>query len=930
MKYCPLCQRDYAIGGLCPLDGATLIERAVQDPLIGLILKNSYRIESRLAEGAMSIVYVARQLTLDRLVVVKFLRSGTGDADFVQLFLREARIASQLNHPNVLHIIDFGNTEDGRVFLVAEYLRGESLEEHVQRQGALRLEQLVWLMEQIGEGLSAAHRMAIVHRDLKPANIVLARLAGDTVTAKLLDFGISKPLAEADLKYTRLGMVMGTPGYLAPEQIEGRRDIDPRADIYALGAILFFLCAGRTPYQGGDPQAIMAAQLSGPPDSLASLPLADARCRVFEPLVREAMARSPEARIADVAGFLRRLHELAREGVTAGIQAAVQATAILPAGGSPLGVNQYRVVFAGELKPGESPEAVCARLGQALRLDEAQVGKLFSGSRVVLKKQVGRDMADRFVALLDKAGAVAHRELVGLSEPVAPSPPAGEPVLSLAIALKDLPAAASLPTAASQPSVPHVFHEQGLSEPTAALAKASLPAYSQPMPGTQPAAQEAIPTAIPVTPRPVPEPLAKAKRRRWPVYVLVLLALIALSLALPASRYRLYDLQAQLSGWQAPRGVEAERVRLGMLAPFSGAARELGRGMQLGVTARFLEQNELGGVHGRRLELNAVDDGYEPARSLAQLDSLLVADSGVFALIGDVGTPTTAAVLPRLLDGKTLLFGTFSGAELLRHNPPDRYVFNYRASYAEETAALVRYFVEEKKLDPAQIAVFHQNDAFGLDGLKGVEQALAAYGVAPEAVRKYSYARNSVQVDGAVQGLLAPGSTPVAAIVQISTYAASAAFTVRLRQGGYRGEIANVSFVGSDALSEAFGEAGPEYGEGVLVSQVVPLYSGYASGVLRYREAMKRWYPNEEPDFVSLEGYIVASLFIDALQRAGRHFDTESLVDVLEQTRDLDLGVGTTISFHPSNHQGSHRVWGTRLRGDGRFESVKLKAGETL
>ena len=153
------------------------------------------------------------------------------------------------------------------------------------------------------------------------------------------------------------------------------------------------------------------------------------------------------------------------------------------------------------------------------------------------------------------------------------------------------------------------------------------------------------------------------------------------------------------------RGVTDTEIRFGISAPFSGAAKELGQNMRLGIEAAFNAANARGGVNGRQLKLIAADDGYEPARTADTMKRLYERDQ-IFAVVGNVGTPTAAVALPYALDRKMLFFGAFTGAGLLRSDPPDRYVFNYRASYAEETAATVQYLVKVKRLKPSQIAVF--------------------------------------------------------------------------------------------------------------------------------------------------------------------------------------------------------------------------------
>ncbi len=399
--------------------------------------------------------------------------------------------------------------------------------------------------------------------------------------------------------------------------------------------------------------------------------------------------------------------------------------------------------------------------------------------------------------------------------------------------------------------------------------------------------------------------------------------LAALVMINPRWRSAIRDrISALTPSTQVVRGVTHDKIVLGMTAAFSGSARELGRSMQVGVESRLREINDAGGIHNRELELRVMDDAYEPDLALDNLAKLLDPKDGVFALIGNVGTPTAKAMLPEILEDGTILFGTFSGAQLLRREPADKYVFNYRASYAEETEAIVEYFVKIKEISPDRIGVFYQDDSYGLDGLKGVEHALRQHGI-NEPIQTATHKRNTDQVQKAVDAFV-ENMDNVGAIVIISTYRTSATFTKALRDAEYKGEIANVSFVCGQALAEEFKAMGTHYGEGVIVSQVVPFYDSYAEGVIKYRAALKKYFPNESAHFVSLEGYIAATILCEGLKINGRELTTESLVNSLQSIEELDMGIGPTISFSKSNHQASHFVWGTRLNGEGKFERLSL------
>jgi ABC-type branched-subunit amino acid transport system substrate-binding protein len=373
----------------------------------------------------------------------------------------------------------------------------------------------------------------------------------------------------------------------------------------------------------------------------------------------------------------------------------------------------------------------------------------------------------------------------------------------------------------------------------------------------------------------------------------------------------------------AVRGVTDREIRFGMSANLSGAAKENGRQMRLGIDLAFNRVNDAGGVNGRMLKLIVADDGYEPARTAENMKQLYDKDQ-VFGFIGNTGTPNAAVSVPYALERRMLFFGAFTGASVVRHDPPDRYVFNYRPSYAEETDAAVRYLVKIRRIPPRQIAVFAQSDPFGDAGFSGVAKAFRVLGLGDNAVLRLNYQRNTIDVDDAVNQLKAQ-RVPIKAVVMVATYRAAAKFVEKTRDF-FPGMIyTNVSAVGATTLAEELTLLGPRYANGVIVTQVVPAVSGYSSIVLEYKNALAKYFPGEAPDYSSLEGYISANVLIQALKRAGPQFDTEKLVDVLENTSNLDLGLGTALNFGRGEHQASHKVWGTALDEGGKYQAVEFE-----
>ena len=371
------------------------------------------------------------------------------------------------------------------------------------------------------------------------------------------------------------------------------------------------------------------------------------------------------------------------------------------------------------------------------------------------------------------------------------------------------------------------------------------------------------------------------------------------------------------------QGVTAREIRFGIVIPYSGGAKENGRNIKLGVDVAFALANDAGGVNGRLLKLIPADDGFEPTRTLDAMKHLWEQDQ-VFGFIGNHGTPTAAVAVPYALERHALFFGPLTGAGVVRHDPPDRYVFNYRPSYAEETDAAVRYLVKIRKLQPKQIAVFAQKDSFGDAGFAGVTKAFRALNVDDSAILRLGYARNTLDVDEAV-GQLKQQKVPVKAVVMIATTRAAAKFIEKTHDLYPAMIYTNMSAVGATTLADELMLLGPRFTNNVLVTQTVPAVSGYSSVVLEYKKALAKYFPGENPDYISLEGFISANVLIDALKRCGPQIETERLVDILENTHNLDLGLGTALGFGRGEHQASHKVWGTALDETGKYQAIDLE-----
>jgi branched-chain amino acid transport system substrate-binding protein len=370
-------------------------------------------------------------------------------------------------------------------------------------------------------------------------------------------------------------------------------------------------------------------------------------------------------------------------------------------------------------------------------------------------------------------------------------------------------------------------------------------------------------------------------------------------------------------------GVTDHEIRFGIVIPYSGGAKENGHNIKLGIDVAFARVNDAGGVNGRLLKLIPADDGFEPTRTLEAMKNLWEKEQ-VFGYIGNHGTPTAAVALPFALERRALFFGPLTGANVVRHDPPDRYVFNYRPSYSEETDAAVRYLMKIRKLQPRQIAVFAQNDAFGDSGFAGVAKAFRALGINDSAILRVNYTRNTLDVDDAINQLRLQ-KVPIRAVVMVATTRAAAKFIEKTRDL-FPGMIyTNMSAVGASTLAEELMLLGPRFTNGVIVTQTVPAVAGYSSVVIEYKDALAKYFPGETPNYISLEGFISANVLIDALRRCGQQIDTERLIDILENTRDLDLGLGVSLGFTRGEHQASHKIWGTALDETGKYQPIELE-----
>ena len=269
----------------------------------GQLIEDTYRIVRRIGEGGMGEVFEATHARLAGRYALKILlREIAGDANLLARFQREAQVTSALRHPNIVQVVDFRQLPDGTSYIVMEFLEGVDLAEELRRRGALPLDRVAGLLDQIASGLAAAHEQGVVHRDLKPANLFLVVLGGSgRELVKIVDFGISKVRAKSG-QITRTSTVIGTPQYMSPEQALGQSDrIDARSDQFSLACIIYEMIVGRCPFDGDSVPALMyqLVHVDPPPMQVNGRPVSPA----IEAVVRRGLAKQAEARYPDVLAF---------------------------------------------------------------------------------------------------------------------------------------------------------------------------------------------------------------------------------------------------------------------------------------------------------------------------------------------------------------------------------------------------------------------------------------------------------------------------------------------------------------------------------------------------------------------------------------------------------------------------------------------------
>ena len=357
----------------------------------------------------------------------------------------------------------------------------------------------------------------------------------------------------------------------------------------------------------------------------------------------------------------------------------------------------------------------------------------------------------------------------------------------------------------------------------------------------------------------------------------------------------------------AEDGISPAEIRIGMTNALSGPAAGLGTGMKAGAEAYFAKVNAAGGVHGRKIVLVSKDDGYEPARSAAATQELIDKDK-VFALFGYVGTPTSSAAVPIASRAELPYLFPFTGAEFLR-NPVNKWVFNVRASYFDETEFMVERLI--KDLGVKKIAVFMQDDAFGEAVKGGIARALLKRDMKIHAETRFK--RNTMEVEAGVEAIK---QAQPEAVVFVGTYKQLAAVVKKAKAAGINARFLTVSFIGTENF---IAEAGAD-GDGVYITQVMPSpHDTTVPNVKSYVADMK----GADIGYTSLEGHVDAQVLVEALKKAGPIPTRAGLIAALES---LSTEIGDMkLAFSPASHQGSKTIFLTRVQGGKAVSQTKMQ-----
>lgn len=349
-------------------------------------------------------------------------------------------------------------------------------------------------------------------------------------------------------------------------------------------------------------------------------------------------------------------------------------------------------------------------------------------------------------------------------------------------------------------------------------------------------------------------------------------------------------------------------IKVGMSNPRTGPASYLGYAIYKAVSAKFDSVNASGGINGSQLELIALDDGYEPERTALNMREL-ISQHGVKAIIGNAGAPCAVVAVPIAREHETVLWGYVTGGTALRKEPPDKYIYNFRASLAEETSALVKGFVKSHGIKPEEIAFFTQRDAYGDSAFNGGLKELQRLGLkSGHEILHARYERNTEEVLTGLSEILMASPRPRALILAgarkpvVSIINAAKSYGADFLFGAP--SFANVQGIASDMGPAA---------DGIIVTQVVPLPSSDLPMAVEFRKAMQAAAPDLEQDPIAFEGYIIATIFEQVLRSIEGEITRATIEKAFSNFGERDIGIGQHIDLSSKSHQASHKLWLTTI-----------------
>jgi serine/threonine-protein kinase len=457
---------------------------------VGTLLAGKYRVDRVIGRGGMGVVVAATHLHLQQPVALKFLLPGAPHSrEVMERFVREARSAARLRSEHVCRVSDVGSFDDGSPYIVMELLEGSDLATLLQQHGLMPVQGAAVHVLQACAGIAEAHALGIVHRDLKPANLFLTRRPDGTPLIKVLDFGIAKAQSDQDFSLTQTSAVLGSPGYMSPEQLRSTRDVDVRSDIWAIGVVLYELVAGRPPFVAETiTELALRIAMDPPPPLVGRMP------QGFDQVVDRCLAKDPAQRYPDLANLA---HALAAYAGTGGWELANAVSRMLhvsPSGGQPSGPIGYPVTVA--MSYPSTPTTMGSAASSMLTAPRRRWGVIGAAAAAALIAGTVMAVAMRGGDGPRAASAPSGSEASAAGAAETPSAPAAAPPAPAAAAVAEPPAAVASPPAAAAAPPPAAV------APPAAPAAAPPPAAAAPPPAAAAPVEPSPPQAHAAEPPP--------------------------------------------------------------------------------------------------------------------------------------------------------------------------------------------------------------------------------------------------------------------------------------------------------------------------------------------------------------------------------------------------------------------------------------------